>query len=112
MPSAEPQSPPPHCAAPLVIMMGPGDRGRRSSTWRRRPRPRAATLQQADLVEEPIADPFPTKRVNFGLDDRGRIAPGMRADLVMVEGDPTTDIYDMRSIDTIWKNGFMVDRTP
>jgi imidazolonepropionase-like amidohydrolase len=48
----------------------------------------------------------------FGLTDRGRIAPGLRADLMLVEGDPTTDITDLRAITAIWKNGHLVDRTP
>lgn len=30
------------------------------------------------------------------LDDRGSIAPGKRADLVLVDGDPTTDVSDLR----------------
>jgi imidazolonepropionase-like amidohydrolase len=28
----------------------------------------------------------------LGLEDRGRIEPGMRADLLVVEGDPTADL--------------------
>lgn len=48
----------------------------------------------------------------FGLCDRGRIAPGMRADLLMVNGDPTTDINAMPDIAEIWKNGYPIDRTP
>ena len=34
----------------------------------------------------------------FGLPDRGRIAPGRRADLLLVDGDPTTDITVTRAI--------------
>jgi imidazolonepropionase-like amidohydrolase len=34
----------------------------------------------------------------FGLPDRGRITPGLRADLLLVDGDPTTDITATRSI--------------
>lgn len=35
-----------------------------------------------------------TSRVadKFGLTDRGRIAPGLRADLLLVDGDPTADV--------------------
>jgi hypothetical protein len=39
----------------------------------------------------------------FGLKDRGRIAPGLRADLVLVKGDPTTDITATRDILRVWK---------
>jgi imidazolonepropionase-like amidohydrolase len=41
----------------------------------------------------------------FGLKDRGRIAPGLRADLVLVKGDPTADITATRDIQRIWKIG-------
>lgn len=46
----------------------------------------------------------------FGTQDRGRIRPGQRADLLLVEGDPTADIAQTRRIVGIWKNGFPVDR--
>ncbi len=46
----------------------------------------------------------------FALADRGRIAPGMRADLLLVDGDPTLDITATRSIAAVWKNGFAVGR--
>jgi imidazolonepropionase-like amidohydrolase len=46
----------------------------------------------------------------FGLHDRGRIAIGMRADLVLVSGNPTKNITDTRKIDFIWKNGYRLLR--
>ena len=46
----------------------------------------------------------------FGLHDRGRIAPGLRADLVLVEGDPSHDILATRRIRGVWKRGVEVDR--
>ncbi|HEX7705804.1 MAG TPA: CIA30 family protein [Thermoanaerobaculia bacterium] len=46
----------------------------------------------------------------FRLDDRGRIAKGLRADLLLVEGDPTRDITATRRIAGIWKGGVAVDR--
>lgn len=46
----------------------------------------------------------------FGLHDRGRIAAGLRADLVLVDGDPTRDILATRAIRTVWKLGQPVDR--
>ncbi|WP_030158845.1 amidohydrolase family protein [Glycomyces sp. NRRL B-16210] len=42
---------------------------------------------------------------HFGLDDRGRIEPGLRADLVLVEGDPTEDVRDARAIERVWRRG-------
>ncbi|MEU6955050.1 amidohydrolase family protein [Streptomyces sp. NPDC045714] len=41
----------------------------------------------------------------FGLADRGRIAPGLRADLVLVDGDPTRDIVASRSVVDVWRRG-------
>ena len=41
----------------------------------------------------------------FGLDDRGTIAVGKRADLVLVEGDPMQDISACRNIKGVWVNG-------
>ena len=48
----------------------------------------------------------------FGLVDRGRIAPGARADLLLVEGNPLEDIRATRAIVRIFKNGYEVSRTP
>ncbi len=48
----------------------------------------------------------------FGLADRGRIAPGLRADLVLVDGDPTRDVTATRGIRHVWKAGYAVDRPP
>jgi len=46
----------------------------------------------------------------FGLDDRGRIAAGMRADLVLVTGDATRDILATRAIEGVWKGGVRLER--
>ena len=46
----------------------------------------------------------------FGLDDRGRIAPGMKADLVLVRGDATRDVRATRDLAGIWKDGVRVER--
>ena len=45
----------------------------------------------------------------FRLADRGLIRPGMRADLTLVGGDPTTDIRDTRNVVGVWKRGVRVD---
>src|SRR5208283_3956051 len=49
------------------------------------------------------ATSIPARR--FGLADRGRIVPGARADLLLVEGDPTTSINDTLSIIGVWRCG-------
>ncbi len=46
----------------------------------------------------------------FRLDDRGIIAPGKRADLLLVKGDPTHDILASRDIVSVWKLGVEDDR--
>ena len=46
----------------------------------------------------------------FHLADRGWIRPGMRADMVLVEGDPTNDITATRNIVGVWKRGVRVQR--
>ena len=46
----------------------------------------------------------------FRLADRGRIREGLRADLVLIDGDPTTNILDTRRIAIVWKRGSIVQR--
>ncbi len=46
----------------------------------------------------------------FGLTDRGRVAPGRAADLLLVDGDPTADITRTRAIAAVWKDGVRVER--
>ncbi|MEP6507543.1 MAG: CIA30 family protein [Gemmatimonadales bacterium] len=46
----------------------------------------------------------------FKLSDRGRIATGMRADLLLVAGDPTVNIKATRAIEGVWKGGVRLDR--
>jgi len=41
----------------------------------------------------------------FGLADRGRIDVGLRADLLLVDGDPTTDILATQGIRSVWIGG-------
>lgn len=44
----------------------------------------------------------------FGLAGRGCLQPGCRADLLLVDGDPLTDIAATAMIDAVWKNGHQV----
>ena len=46
----------------------------------------------------------------FGLPDRGGIAPGLLADLLLVAGDPTKDITASRNIVAVWRRGARLDR--
>jgi imidazolonepropionase-like amidohydrolase len=47
---------------------------------------------------------------HFDLRDRGQIAPGRRADLLLVGGDPSVDITRTRDILEVYKLGVRVDR--
>jgi imidazolonepropionase-like amidohydrolase len=53
----------------------------------------AATAGNAEILELP---------------DRGRVAPGLVADLVAVEGEPTRDITALRSVALVLKGGEVV----
>jgi imidazolonepropionase-like amidohydrolase len=54
---------------------------------------RAATAGNADMLE---------------LDDRGRVRPGLLADLVAVRGDPASDISALRNVALVLKGGTVV----
>jgi hypothetical protein len=59
---------------------------------------------------EALAAATSTPAKAFRLADRGRIAEGLRADLVLVAGDPTSDITATRAIEGVWKQGVEFDR--
>lgn len=65
-----------------------------------------AGLSPAAALRAATADPADV----FGLEDRGRIAEGKRADLVLVDGDPSKDISATRAIRGVWKRGAALDR--
>jgi imidazolonepropionase-like amidohydrolase len=46
----------------------------------------------------------------FGWTDIGKVAPGRRADLLLLDADPTRDIANAGRISAIWLNGERVDR--
>ena len=48
----------------------------------------------------------------FRLSDRGSIRPGLRADLILIDGDPSVDVVATRRIVGVWKRGVAVGRTP
>jgi imidazolonepropionase-like amidohydrolase len=48
----------------------------------------------------------------FRMSDRGRVRTGMRADLLLVDGDPSKHIRATRNIVAIWKRGVRVQRAP
>jgi len=48
----------------------------------------------------------------FDLPDRGRIRPGLRSDLLLVDGDPTATIAATHSIRAVFIDGVRVHRSP
>jgi len=46
----------------------------------------------------------------FRMTDRGRLMPGRHADMLLVRGDPTSNVLAVRDIIRIWKSGVEVDR--
>ncbi len=67
-------------------------------------------VQEGLTPSEALASATSVPAARFGLTDRGRVAPGLRADLVLVNGDPTDDIQATRDIRNVWKRGVPVDR--
>lgn len=47
---------------------------------------------------------------SLGLDDRGLVAPGLRADLIVVQGDPSTDIRATQALVLVIQGGAVTDR--
>ena len=67
-------------------------------------------LQSGLTPQEALAAATAVPARVFGLTDRGRIAKGLRADLVLVRGNPAADITTTRDIVSVWKAGIRVDR--
>ena len=58
----------------------------------------ATAYAQGTAPATPAAPATSIPAKTFGLNDRGRIAPGLRADLLLVKGDPTQDVFATRDI--------------
>jgi imidazolonepropionase-like amidohydrolase len=61
----------------------------------------AAGLTPAQALRAATA----TTARRFGLGDRGRVAEGLRADLLLVDGDPTANIGDTLDTRAVWRRG-------
>jgi len=48
--------------------------------------------------------------IQFGWNDLGQIAPGRRADILVVDADPTVSVWNVRRISTVILEGNVVDR--
>jgi imidazolonepropionase-like amidohydrolase len=70
-----------------------------------------ARLVDAGLTPiEALAAATSVPAESFCLNDRGRIAPELQADLLLVRGDPTRDISATREIVALWRRGRPFDR--
>lgn len=65
-----------------------------------------AGLSPAEVLRAATVD---TARY-FNLTDRGAITPGLRADLLLIDGDPLADIRATRNIITVWCAGTEIGR--
>lgn len=61
----------------------------------------AAGLRPTDALRAATSEPAEV----FGTRDRGRLRPGARADLVLVDGDPTIDIGASQRLQATWVAG-------
>lgn len=48
--------------------------------------------------------------LQFGWTELGQIAPGRRADILVVDGDPTVNVWNARNISTLIEDGNVIDR--
>ena len=70
-----------------------------------------AGFTPAEAIRAATLDPARFLADNGEL-DTGKIAPGLRADLLLVEGDPTQDIGALANIREVVLNGNVVERMP
>ena len=63
-------------------------------------------MPPADAIEAATSRPA----ARLGLDDMGTLAPGKRADFVVLDANPLEDIRNTRSISAVWLGGAEVDR--
>jgi imidazolonepropionase-like amidohydrolase len=48
--------------------------------------------------------------IQFGWNELGLIAPGRRADILVVDADPTANVWNVRRISTLIVDGNIIDR--
>ena len=94
--------------APEVINNIVAMRGRLPLIAGRGPEQLARLVTVAFLPEDAIEAATLTPAQVFGLEERGRIAEGFHADLILVEGDPYDDIAAMGKVAGTWRDGVAV----
>ncbi|MFO0969486.1 MAG: amidohydrolase family protein [Gemmataceae bacterium] len=73
---------------------------------------RAARIELKLTPDEILRAVTSTAARAIGLEDRGVLAPGKRADLVVVEGDPLRDLECLGRIKAVLKAGRWIPRAP
>jgi imidazolonepropionase-like amidohydrolase len=73
---------------------------------------RTANLELGLTPHEVLQAVTRTAAVALGLNDRGTLAPGKRADLLVVEGDPLHDLACLEKVRGVMKQGRWVRLTP
>jgi hypothetical protein len=70
-----------------------------------------ALLVRAGLTpREALAAATSNYAASYGWTDVGRIAPGFRADLIVLDADPTVNIANVQSIHSVYLHGEKIDR--
>jgi adenine deaminase len=59
---------------------------------------------------EALASATNNYALQFGWNELGLIAPGRRADVLILDGDPTVSIWNARRISTLIEDGDVIDR--
>jgi len=68
------------------------------------------TLQEAGLTTSEALQAATLEPARaFNMSDRGSIAPGMRADMLLLQTSPLEDLNTLLTPTGIWKNGFRVN---
>ena len=70
-----------------------------------------AGMTPAEAIRAATLDPA-VFLANGGEPELGVIAPGKRADLLLVEGDPTVDLANLARIRAVFKDGVPLERQP
>jgi imidazolonepropionase-like amidohydrolase len=72
----------------------------------------AMFAEQGMSTEDILAGATSTTADVFGLDERGRIAPGKRGDMVLLDATEPEDVIGTYAVEAVWKNGHAVDLKP
>ena len=78
---------------------------------KRSPEERVEMLVRLGLSpREALAAATNNYAIQFGWNEIGQVAPGRRADILVLDSDPTTSVWNARRISTLIMDGNVVDR--